>query len=445
MRNLNNFFKNKNIVPNNLLQFPLDKLKLTPWGANSFFLVVDPLLGNDSNNGYTLATAKKTVQSALDSLPSDLLGYEAFILLHSGTYSNDHCPAQCPIIFNNKNGIIRLATLCAELNTLPLNPTPHETFYFNLLGGAQVRDNNPIIFTANNLPDWAPIMRSSWTQNNTLKLAIVSSNPAKEWDQAAANMAYRIQFVHGTGCSSLSYLGDFFNLANLDIAHPFLVDVKNSQRFGFHFANITSGRITGCKMINSSAVRSGLQNYVGGWGGLYTIENCSKNFKFETTYYPSTSWHSQYPLDVAGIHLIVNGVAQLCSYQGSNGFYHSIGSAMVYNQGLMPNANLPQINIEATQSDFTITYNSTLATLNDSSSLPHVTTNTLTGFTKQFISAEIAKFGSNLVQQAHTTAIADADLRNKDISFYLDETLNKLKVKLKYSNGIIKTGEVALI
>ncbi len=428
----------------NIVTFPFDILRSTPWGTNIFVVFVDPLLGIDSNNGLTLATAKKTIQSALDSLPMDLLGHEAWILLHSGTYSNDHCPGTVPIVFKNKNGSLRICTLSTELNSLPVNPTPSETFFFNLLGGAQVRDNAPIIFTANNLPDWQPIMRCSWDQNNTLKITFVSMVLTKEWDQPGANMAYRYQFFHGTNCSPLSYIAQFFNLVDLYIAHPILVDVKNSQRFGLSFDNITSGRVTGCKMINSSGVISGLQTFVGAWGGLYTVQNCTKKFALETIWYPANSWHPQYPLDVAGKHLIVNGVTQLCTYQGSNGFTHSIGSSMVYNQGLMPNANPPQINIQSSQNDFSISYNSDLATLNDNSTNPHIVTNTKTGFVKQFISAEIAKFGSNLVQQAHTSVIADADLRNKDISFYLDEAGNKLKIKLKYSNGTIKNGEVVL-
>jgi len=50
-----------------------------------------------------------------------------------------------------------------------------------------------------------------------------------------------------------------------------------------------------------------------------------------------------------------------------------------------------------------------------------------------------------LFTKAPTSAPVDGDFHASDISFYLDETNHKLKVKVKYSDGTtIKTGEVAL-
>lgn len=46
---------------------------------------------------------------------------------------------------------------------------------------------------------------------------------------------------------------------------------------------------------------------------------------------------------------------------------------------------------------------------------------------------------------APNTAIADADLVDGQISFYLDEGGNTLTVKVKYSTGTVKTGTVALV
>ena len=37
-----------------------------------------------------------------------------------------------------------------------------------------------------------------------------------------------------------------------------------------------------------------------------------------------------------------------------------------------------------------------------------------------------------------------SDLENQSISFYLDEPNNQLKVRVKYSDGLLKTGTIAL-
>lgn len=46
---------------------------------------------------------------------------------------------------------------------------------------------------------------------------------------------------------------------------------------------------------------------------------------------------------------------------------------------------------------------------------------------------------------AKNTAPVDADIPKGAIVFYLDEAGNNLKVRVKYSNGTLKTATVALV
>lgn len=41
-------------------------------------------------------------------------------------------------------------------------------------------------------------------------------------------------------------------------------------------------------------------------------------------------------------------------------------------------------------------------------------------------------------------ATDDSDLGNKEIDFWIDESNNKLEIKVKYSDGTIKTGNINL-
>jgi hypothetical protein len=52
---------------------------------------------------------------------------------------------------------------------------------------------------------------------------------------------------------------------------------------------------------------------------------------------------------------------------------------------------------------------------------------------------------TSIIQSAPSSAPTDGNLTNSSISFYVDEIGNNLKVRVKYSNGTLKTATIALV
>jgi hypothetical protein len=43
----------------------------------------------------------------------------------------------------------------------------------------------------------------------------------------------------------------------------------------------------------------------------------------------------------------------------------------------------------------------------------------------------------------NSAVIADADLLNKEVNFWIDESTSKLKIKWKHADGTVKTAEIS--
>jgi hypothetical protein len=54
-------------------------------------------------------------------------------------------------------------------------------------------------------------------------------------------------------------------------------------------------------------------------------------------------------------------------------------------------------------------------------------------------------WGSYLKLSAASAVLADASMDNNTINFWIDQTANALKVKVKYSTGTVKNGTVAVL
>ena len=444
MRKLNNAIGSGFLpLPTNIDTFPFTDLILAPWNAQIFISFADSVRGNDDNDGKTLATAKKSIQAALDSFPNDLKGHEAFVFVHPGTYTNSG--SEAPIAIKNKNGTIRFnwLGLWANLGNSENTGNASAVWLANLLGGAAVLSNDQIIVKGKNVTngDGAAFF-TSWDQNFSLQIYIGSGNFSKPWDQPSAQYAYRWKFMQDEVDFSTSIwsIVSPFKAKLFSVDNPIEIDFTHAQRVGLSLI-CQSGRIDGIKFTSSilSAINTETQYYS---GLVFIGPECTSDVLLCDVWFPSNGYHPDFKKTNDTVGWVVEGVRKFISFCDNSAAVVTIGSNMIYNQGVLPDANIPAIYFN--NSKASLTYNSDKCTVVDTSIQPHYIKDAKTNFVKQFLSADVVKLGSNLVQQVHTSAIADADLRNKDVSFYLDEAVNKLKVKLKYSDGTVKSGEIAL-
>ena len=445
MRKLNNAIGSGFLPsPSNIDTFPNDDLILAPWNANILVQFVDSTRGSDDNDGKTLATAKKSFQAALDSFPNDLKGYEARLFVHPGTYTNSG--SEAPIAIKNKNGTIKFnwLGLWANLGDAENTGNASAVWLSNLLGGVPVLSNDKIIVKGKNVTfgDGSAFF-TSWDQNFTLQIHIESCNFSKVWSEPSCNYAYRWKFMQDETeySTSIWSIVSPYKTKLFFTNNPIEIDFTHAQRAGLSLACQT-GRVDGIKFTSSllSAVNTETQYYS---GLVFIGPECTADVLLCDVWFPSNGYHPDFKKTNDTVGWVVEGVRKFINFCDNSSAIVTIGSNMIYNQGVLPDANIPAIYFN--NSKASLTYNSDKCTVVDTSIQPHYIKDAKTNFVKQFLSADVVKLGNNLVQQVHTSAIADADLRNKDVSFSLDEVTNKLMVKLKYSNGTVKTGEIALV
>jgi len=104
----------------------------------------------------------------------------------------------------------------------------------------------------------------------------------------------------------------------------------------------------------------------------------------------------------------------------------------------------PVIYIASNFNGGNITYASASVDISDNSSNPRRIYDTTIAKLIQVFNSTIRTFKDDAIIKLDATAVADGDLANSEVTFYLDEGNNKLKFKLKYSNGTVKSGEIAL-
>jgi len=429
----------------NNVQFPYDKLVLSPWGANIFIVFADSGRGSDLNDGRTLATAKKTINGALAALPDDLAGHEAWVIVHPGTYTNEDTLA--PINCIKSNGMIKFEWLgtCANLGDVNYVSNDLSEFIRLLLGGASVLSNDPIVVVGKNVTSSSGAAFSTiWTMDKTLSVIFESCNFGKAWNAAGSQYAYRWKFMQDAVDYNASVPAIVYTLGLKSFAtnNPIEVDFTNALNYAVTLEAV-SGRVDGIKL--TSSVLSAINTKTDYWSGLVFVgEYATETVWLTNVYYPAGAYNALAPKDASGFGWVVEGCRQFINFVNGCKALCDIGSSMVYNQGVLPDAVIPVSYFRA-NAKASLTYNSTKFTVNDTSIEAHYVKDLVTGIARQYLGSGFSKVGSSTVQQVHTSVIADADLANKDISFSLDETGHNLKLKVKYSTGTVKTADIALV
>ncbi|MDH7605535.1 MAG: hypothetical protein QHH13_11585 [Melioribacter sp.] len=439
MKKVNMFLKHKKVNPENLISFPNDKMITFPWGAKGFVYFVDAENGNDNNSGLTLKNAKKTFNAVLDLLPTDLLGREVRIFVHPGTYTN--ADSRTVISIASTNGTIYFHWLGTWANPDDPNFVENDKSIWlaNLLDGVKVRNNNQVVISGVSVTSGqASCLSATFSNNFTTSVYILSNNFAKEWDQVSSQYAYRWKFMQDDTCIT-DHLLCSSRLNNLCILNPIEIDFSYYKYSAF-FVDSYKARIDAIHAY--SRVLTASNSKTGYWNGVINLgPNCTSNVSLENVYYPSNAYHPDY--SKSSTPWIFEGCRQVFGIQNGSKACLNIGNTMQYLQGLLSDANPPQIYL-GDQAQPTIDFNSTVATLIDNSSAPHTITDRATGVVFIFLGSGLKKIANHFQFPLQTTAQSDSYLQNKDVSFYIDEVNHKLKVKLKYSNGVIKTGEISL-
>lgn len=442
MKKVNTLLKNKNVKPENIISFPFDKLIDFPWGEKGFCYFVDAENGNDANSGLTLKHAKKTINAALNSLPHDLYGHEARIFIHPGTYVNETEHSVINILSNNGKITFNWLGTWANPGDPDFVSNGYSNWLYEKLGGAVVRSNDQIVIHAKHVTSGeGTCVSAGWSCDFTIHVWFASQNFAKSWLDPHAQYAFRWKFIQDNDCApTIECMISSSRMKEFWLENPIEIDFTNAIHRAI-WINSPSAHITPVHAYSTSL--SPICTKTGYWWGVINFgPNCTSDAMLEDFWWPANAFHPDYPKPSPAWKF--EGHRQILGVMNGCKAVIHFNNDVQYLQGFLPDANPPQIFL-SDLAECSLVYNSNVATLVDTSTSVHKVTDVSTGVTNNYIGAGLKTVANHFQFPLQTSAQSDSNLQNKDVVFYLDESNNKLKVKLKYSNGTIKTGEISLL
>lgn len=424
MRKLNNAI-NSGEIPNpaDIVVYPNSSLRQV-WDGSLLTLGIylDAELGNDENDGLTWATAKKTLFAAQKLIPFDLKGIHVLIFFHPGVYLED------AVSFNHLNGTVRFVWVGTFINSAD---TPYASYVRNGTINPIRNDNQVIIKLRNRIALHSSGRSCKYEFNQRDFNYSWNQSGFAYWDKFVIAKASSIEGGNGYGLITMSNC-IFGNDEGFTVDATFMTAVDEPIiSYGNTFFVLNAIRIIGSD--------SGGSQGVGVWRGAVLF--CTGDTVFFKKY--SLGFADGFAPSSGKQWEIIN-FKQLCTsgpYQVT--FNVDLPTDAIYFDPGVTGLTAPIIYLDSLcTGSFKI--NHIQLAITDASTSNHSITNYADSTTKTFLSPNVIDLVNNINIKTKNAVPADSVLSNEFATFYLDQATNTLKVKLKYSDGTIKSGEIAL-